>query len=86
MERKRTSRRSLAVAMTVIALSCAPAADADPTVPPECNNSSYAFTHRQLCDVGSDPIPDLGPGAGGGGPGQGLIGRILGGLGLGGLL
>lgn len=82
----RTRLTVVVVATMVIGLSTAGSAASSPTSP-LCDDGSYRRAHPLICDTGG-PFPNLGPGGGPGGGGYegGLIGRILRGLGLGGLL
>ncbi len=85
MGRNRRLPRTLA-ATVVVALSCAPAAEAAPATNPLClSDGTYRRAHPLICNTGSGP-PGSFPGSGGGGGGLlDLIGDIVGGL-TGGLL
>lgn len=68
----------------VVALSCAPTANAKPTSP-LCDSGTYRRAHPLICDTGGGGPFSLGPGGGvpAGGGGGGLldtIGDIVGGL------
>jgi hypothetical protein len=73
--------RVLALVITAMAILFAPAASARaaPTSP-LCESDTYRKAHPLICDTGG-PLPNLG-GAGGSGNGDdGLIGRIVDGIG-----
>lgn len=59
-------------------------------LPIQCEDSNYRRINPQVCGEQIYPFPEFGHGGGGssagGGGGRGILGRILDGIGLGGLL
>lgn len=80
--------RTLAATIIVVALSCAPTADAKPTSP-LCDSGTYREAHPLICDTGATAgAPGSFPGGGGGRGGLlGIIRDVVDSLpGIGGLL